>query len=100
MAELNKAFDPAPSGSFYARLGGKLGVPRIRSDRDLASLVEKRMLAGRKGPTAFRRGLSFADPTLGAPLPPVEHGQVVPPAPSGAGPAEKMDAAPIDTSSE
>ena len=25
----------------YARLGGKLGVARIRSDRDLASLVEK-----------------------------------------------------------
>jgi len=45
MAELNKAVDPGPSGGFYARLGGKLGVPRIRSDRDLASLVEKRLPA-------------------------------------------------------
>jgi hypothetical protein len=29
----------------YARLGGKLGVARIRSDRDLADLVEKRLPA-------------------------------------------------------
>jgi putative toxin-antitoxin system antitoxin component (TIGR02293 family) len=45
MAELNKAVDAGPSGGFYSRLGGKLGVPRIRSDRDLASLVEKRLPA-------------------------------------------------------
>jgi uncharacterized protein (DUF2384 family) len=43
MDELNQAVDPGPSGGFYSRLGGKLGVPRIRSDRDLASLVEKRL---------------------------------------------------------
>src|SRR5882757_3595894 len=45
MALLNKAADP-PAGSLYARLGGKLGVSSIRSDRDLASLVEKRLPAG------------------------------------------------------
>lgn len=45
MAELNKAADPAQPGGLYSRLGGKLGVPRIRSDRDLASLVEKRLPA-------------------------------------------------------
>jgi len=45
MAALNKAVEPASSGGFYARLGGKLGVTRIRSDRDLASLVEKRLPA-------------------------------------------------------
>jgi putative toxin-antitoxin system antitoxin component (TIGR02293 family) len=45
MPELNKAVDPAPSGGFYSRLGGKLGIPRIRSDRDLASLVERRLPA-------------------------------------------------------
>ena len=45
MAELNKVPDPGQAGSLYARLGGKLGVPRIRSDRDLVSLVEKRLPA-------------------------------------------------------
>lgn len=45
MAELNKAVEPASPAGLYARLGGKLGVPRIRSDRDLASLVEKRLPA-------------------------------------------------------
>ena len=44
MARVNKAADPPP-GAFYSRLGGKLGVPRIRSDRDLASLVLKRLPA-------------------------------------------------------
>jgi len=59
MAELHKASLTPPSG-FYARLGGKLGVPRIRSDRDLASLVEQRLPA-----TAIqslvRSGLSDAE---------------------------------------
>src|SRR5438477_12845411 len=32
-----------PPTGLYARLGGKLGVTRIRSDRDLVSLVEKRL---------------------------------------------------------
>ncbi len=45
MAELNNELDPPASASLYARLGGKLGVARIRSDRDLASLVEKRLPA-------------------------------------------------------
>ena len=29
------------------------------------------MLAGRNGPSAFRRGLAFADPALGVKLPPL-----------------------------
>lgn len=33
------------SGGFYARLGGRLGVRGIRSDHDLASLVDKRLPA-------------------------------------------------------
>ena len=45
MAELNKAVAPPPPGGYYSLLGGKLGVSRIRSDRDLASLVEKRLPA-------------------------------------------------------
>src|SRR5713101_8454836 len=39
------------------------------------------MLAGRKGPSAARRGLMFTDPTLGLELPPLESRQVIPPAP-------------------
>jgi putative toxin-antitoxin system antitoxin component (TIGR02293 family) len=31
--------------AFYSRMGGKLGVSRLRSDEDLASLVEKRLPA-------------------------------------------------------
>jgi putative toxin-antitoxin system antitoxin component (TIGR02293 family) len=34
-----------PSAGFYARLRGKLGGARIRSDRDLASLVENQLPA-------------------------------------------------------
>ena len=34
-----------PEMSLYTRLRGKLGVSRIRSDRDLALLVEKRLSA-------------------------------------------------------
>jgi putative toxin-antitoxin system antitoxin component (TIGR02293 family) len=45
MAELNKVIEPTPPETFYSRMGGKLGVPRIRSDEDLASLVEKRLPA-------------------------------------------------------
>jgi putative toxin-antitoxin system antitoxin component (TIGR02293 family) len=45
MAELNKAAEPMPPGAFYSLMGGKLGVSRIRSDEDLASLVEKRLPA-------------------------------------------------------
>lgn len=42
-AELNKVIEPIPLGAFYAAIGGKLGVPRIRSDEDLALLVEKQL---------------------------------------------------------
>ena len=37
------------------------------------------MLAGRKGPSAIRQGLTLCDPTLGVELPPLEARQVVPP---------------------
>jgi putative toxin-antitoxin system antitoxin component (TIGR02293 family) len=40
MAELNRQ-----AASLFARLSGKLGVARIRSDRDLANLVENRLPA-------------------------------------------------------
>ena len=41
-------------------------------------------MAGRKGPSALRRGLAFADHTLGVKLPPLECRQVVPPTPEQA----------------
>jgi putative toxin-antitoxin system antitoxin component (TIGR02293 family) len=50
MAELpDQTAEPAPAaalpGAFYSLMGGKLGVPRIRSGEDLASRVEKRLPA-------------------------------------------------------
>jgi putative toxin-antitoxin system antitoxin component (TIGR02293 family) len=45
MAELTEAADPMPPGAFYSLMGGKLGVPKLRSGEDLASLVEKRLPA-------------------------------------------------------
>jgi putative toxin-antitoxin system antitoxin component (TIGR02293 family) len=60
VAELKKAADPAPAGGLYARLGGKLGVSRIRSDRDVASLVEKRLPAAAIQ-ALVRGGLSDAE---------------------------------------
>jgi integrase len=39
------------------------------------------ILAGKKGPSAVRRGLAFQDPTLGLELPPLESRQIAPPAP-------------------
>lgn len=49
MAALNQTAEPAPAdappGAFYSLMGGKLGVSRIRSGEDLASLVEKRLPA-------------------------------------------------------
>jgi integrase len=39
------------------------------------------ILAGRKGPSAIRRGLAFQDPTLGLELPPLETRQITPPTP-------------------
>lgn len=35
----------APEPALYSRMRGKLGVPRIRSDADLAALVERRLPA-------------------------------------------------------
>jgi hypothetical protein len=46
-----------------------------------AVMLLRNMLAGRSGPSAFRRGLAFADPTLGVKLPPLEYRQIVPPTP-------------------
>ncbi len=60
MAGLNKTADPASPAGFYARLGGKLGVSRIRSDHDLASLVEKR-LPTTAVKSLVRSGLSDAE---------------------------------------
>jgi len=60
MAELNKVVVPAPPGGYYSLLGGKLGVSRIRSDRDLASLVEKRLPAAAIK-SLVRGGLSDAE---------------------------------------
>ena len=49
MAERNQTAEPgptcAPPGAFYSLMGGKLGVSKIRSGEDLASLVEKRLPA-------------------------------------------------------
>ena len=44
-----------------------------------AVMLLRNMLAGRRGPSAFRRGLAFADHTLGVKLPPLEYRQIVPP---------------------
>lgn len=60
MAELHKAASLTPPAGFYGRLGGKLGVPRIRSGRDLASLVEKRLPAAAIQ-SLVRSGLSDAE---------------------------------------
>jgi integrase len=46
-----------------------------------AVMLLRNMLAGREGPSAFRRGLAFADSTLGVKLPPLEYRQIVPPTP-------------------
>ena len=45
MAELNQISKPMPPGAFYSLMGCKLGVSKIRSGEDLASLVEKRLPA-------------------------------------------------------
>src|SRR5690349_1530127 len=49
-----------------------------------AVMLLRNMLTGRKGPSAFRRNLAFADHTLGVKLPPLEHRQIVPPTPEEA----------------
>lgn len=45
MKEHVKQQRPGVSTSLYSRLGRRLGLPRVRSDRDLASLVEKQLPA-------------------------------------------------------
>ena len=45
MAELNPTADPMPPGTFYSLMGGKLGVSKIQSGEDLASLVDKQLPA-------------------------------------------------------
>ena len=60
MAELKRDAEPMPPGSFYSLMGGKLGVARIRSGEDLASLVEKRLPAATIK-ALVRGGLSDAE---------------------------------------
>jgi putative toxin-antitoxin system antitoxin component (TIGR02293 family) len=60
MAVLHKTAETEPGAGLYARLGGKLGVPKIRSDRDLASLVEN-CLPAAAIQSLVRGGLSDAE---------------------------------------
>jgi putative toxin-antitoxin system antitoxin component (TIGR02293 family) len=60
MAQSRKTVEAIGSGGFYARLSGRLGVPRIRSDRDLALLVDKRLPAATIK-SMMRSGLSDAE---------------------------------------
>ena len=60
MAGLNQTAEPMPPGAFYSLMGGKLGVPKIRSGEDLASLVEKRLPAAAIK-ALVRGGLSDAE---------------------------------------
>ena len=39
------------------------------------------ILAGKKGPSALRRGVAFRDSTLGLELPPLQSRQITPPTP-------------------
>ncbi|HWB85314.1 MAG TPA: antitoxin Xre/MbcA/ParS toxin-binding domain-containing protein [Bryobacteraceae bacterium] len=59
MSELNKAAARLPRG-LYSRLSGKLGISRIRSGEELASLVEKRLPATTIR-SLVRSGLSDAE---------------------------------------
>src|ERR1051326_8178748 len=45
MPDVNRTAGPTLPAALYSLMGGKLGVPTIRSDEDLASLVEKRLPA-------------------------------------------------------
>ncbi len=60
MTELNKTVEAGLAAGFYARLRSKLGINRIRSDRDLASLVENQLPASVVG-ELVRGGLSDAE---------------------------------------
>jgi putative toxin-antitoxin system antitoxin component (TIGR02293 family) len=60
MAELRRSVEPALPGELYTRLGGKLGYPQLRSDRELASLVVKGLPAA-SIKALVRGGLSDAE---------------------------------------
>jgi len=49
-----------------------------------AATLLRTMLAGKRGPSAARRGLVFTDPTLGLELPPLNSAQITPPTPEQA----------------
>ena len=44
-------------------------------------MLLRTMLAGKRGPSAVRRGFAFHDPTMGLELPPLESRQIMPPTP-------------------
>jgi len=60
MTALNQVAEPIPPGAYYASIGGKLGASRIRSDEDLALLVEKQLPATAIQ-SLIRSGLSDAE---------------------------------------
>jgi putative toxin-antitoxin system antitoxin component (TIGR02293 family) len=60
MAELNSVAESMPPGAFYSLMSGKLGVAKIRSGEDLASLVERRLPAAAIQ-ALVRGGLSDAE---------------------------------------
>lgn len=60
MSESNKIAEATPPEALYSLMGGKLGVPRVRSDEDLASLVDKRLPAASLQ-ALVRGGLSDAE---------------------------------------
>jgi putative toxin-antitoxin system antitoxin component (TIGR02293 family) len=60
MSELDQTAEPMPRSAFYSLMSGKLGVSKIRSGEDLASLVEKRLPAAAVK-ALVRGGLSDAE---------------------------------------
>jgi putative toxin-antitoxin system antitoxin component (TIGR02293 family) len=60
MAGSRGAGERMPLGAFYSLMGGKLGVSKIRSGEDVASLVEKRLPAAAIK-ALVRGGLSDAE---------------------------------------
>lgn len=60
MAEINRIAPVATRADLYARLRGNLGMTHIRSDRDLASLVENQLPTTVVG-KLVRAGLSDAE---------------------------------------
>ena len=60
MAETTSITERSPAGGLLAMLGGKLGISKIRSDGELAALVEKRL------PAAAIKALVRGDSTVSA----------------------------------